>query len=125
MPFAPSVIESCANKYFFLKKGVNYTQMTVCVETRDKYKKIIPAVLHPSDFTARIHLVKKELNIEYFRLINSFYKLTKIGILLNTSLNLHGRPIARTAVDCLEILENSEIDGIEIENYLILKKNIN
>ena len=23
------------------------------------------------------------------------------------------------------ILENSEIDGIEIENYLILKKNIN
>jgi len=125
MPFAPSVVENHANKYFYLKKNVNYTQMTVCVETKKEYKKIIPAVLHPSDFTARIHLVKKELNIEYFRLINSFYKLTKIGILLNTSLNLHGRPIARTAADCMEILENSEIDGIEIENYLILKKNIN
>ena len=122
MPFAPSVNEELAKKYFKIKKGVDYTQMTVCVDTNSKYKKIIPAVLHPSDHTARIHLVKKENNKDYHDLIKRFYRKTKIGLLLNTSLNLHGKPIARNSVDCIEILENSDIDGIQIESYLVLKK---
>ena len=122
MPFAPSVNEEYAQKYFDIKKGVDYTQMTVCVDTKEKFKKIIPAVLHPSDHTARIHLVKKEKNKEYHDLIKKFYKKSNIGVLLNTSLNLHGKPIARDSLDCIEILEKSDIDGIQIENYLILKK---
>ena len=122
MPFAPSVNEEYAKKYFDIKKGVDYTQMTVCVDTNEKFKKIIPAVLHPSDCTARIHLVKKEKNKEYHDLIKKFYKKSHIGVLLNTSLNLHGKPIARDSKDCIEILEKSDIDGIQIENYLILKK---
>ena len=122
MPFAPSVNEEFASKYFYLKKGIDYTQMTVCVDTKSKYKEIIPAVLHPSDHTARIHLVKKENNKDYHDLIKRFYKKTKIGLLLNTSLNLHGKPIARNSLDCIEILKHSDIDGIQIENFLILKK---
>ena len=96
--------------------------MTVCVDTNSKYKKIIPAVLHPADHTARIHLVKKENNKDYHDLIKRFYKKTKIGLLLNTSLNLHGKPIARNSLDCIEILKYSDIDGIQIENFLVLKK---
>ena len=34
--------------------------------------KIIPAVLHPADNTARIHLVKKKLNPDYYDLIKSY-----------------------------------------------------
>lgn len=124
MPFAPSVNEEYAKKYFIIKNGVDYTQMTICVDTKEKFKKIIPAVLHPSDYTARIHLVKKEKNKDYHDLIKQFYKKTNIGVLLNTSLNLHGKPIARNSLDCIEILEKSDIDGIQIENYLVLKKNI-
>ena len=123
MPFAPSVNEKFATKYFYLKKGIDYTQMTVCVDTKKEYRKIIPAVLHPSDYTARIHIVKKENNKDYHDLIERFYKKTKIGLILNTSLNLHGQPIARDSLDCVEILEKSDIDGIQIENFLILKKN--
>ena len=122
MPFAPSVLDKYAKNYFSIKKNVNYTQMTVCVDTKEHSKKLIPSVLHPSDSTARIHMVKKKNNPSYYNLIECFYKVTKIGVLLNTSLNLHGKPIARTAKDCIEILENSDIDGIQIENYLILKK---
>ncbi len=122
MPFAPSVIDKYAKNYFSIKKNVNYTQMTVCVDTKENSKKLIPSVLHPSDSTARIHMVKKKNNPDYYNLIKCFHKITKIGVLLNTSLNLHGKPIARTAKDCVEILENSDIDGIQIENYLILKK---
>ncbi len=122
MPFAPSVTEEFAHKYFKIKKNIDYTQMTICVDVKDKYKNKIPAVLHPSDHTARIHLVKKNINKDYHNLINCFYRKTKIGLLLNTSLNLHGKPIVRNSLDCIEVLEKSNIDGIQIENFLVLKK---
>ncbi len=124
MPFAPSVNEEYASKYFYLKKGVDYTQMTVCVDSKEEYRKKISAVLHPSDYTARIHLVKKKNNTSYHDLIQKFYEKTNIGLILNTSLNLHGKPIARDIHDCMEILEKSDIDGIQIEDFLILKKNV-
>ncbi len=122
MPFAPSVIEELSHKYFKIKKKVDFTQMTICVDVKDYYKNKIPAVLHPSDHTARIHLVKKSINNDFHDLINCFYKKTKIGLLLNTSLNLHGKPIVRDSTDCIEVLKKSDIDGIQIENFLILKK---
>ena len=55
-------------------------------------------------------------------MIRQFYKKTNIGVLLNTSLNLHGKPIARNSSDCIEILEKSDIDGIQIENFFNIKK---
>ena len=97
--------------------------MTICVDSKLEFRKKISAVLHPADHTARIHLVKKKNNFTYHDLISKFYKKTNIGLILNTSLNLHGKPIARDSSDCMEILENSDIDGIQIEDFLILKKN--
>jgi carbamoyltransferase len=99
--------------------------MSVCVEAKENINSVIPAVLHPSDFTARIHLVKKEINNDYYDLIKNFKQISGIGLILNTSLNLHGKPIARNANDCLEILNKSDIDGMQIENFLIIKKNNN
>ena len=122
MPFAPSVNEEFAHKYFKIKKNIDYTQMTICVDVKNEFKDKIPAVLHPSDHTARVHIVKKEINKDYHDLIDCFYKKTKIGLLLNTSLNLHGKPIVRDSSDCIEVLEKSNIDGIQIENFLILKR---
>ena len=125
MPFAPSVLDKFSKKYFNIKKNVDYTQMTVCVDTKEHFKNKIPAVLHPADKTARVHIVKKELNPDYYNLIENFKKVSGYGVVLNTSLNLHGKPIARTFEDCFEILQKSEIDGILIEKYLILKKRSN
>jgi carbamoyltransferase len=121
MPFAPSVLEEDAKKYFRINSKCDYTQMSICVESLNGISKIIPAVLHPADNTARIHLVKKKLNSDYHDLIKSFKKLSGHGILLNTSLNLHGKPIAKNTKDCIEILDNSDIDGIQVENVLFLK----
>ena len=125
MPFAPSVLDNCSKKYFSIKKNIDYTQMTVCVDTKEYFKNKIPAVLHPADKTARVHVVKKENNPDYYHLISCFKKISGYGVVLNTSLNLHGKPIVRNVDDCLEVLTNSEIDGILIENYLILKRENN
>ena len=121
MPFAPSVLEEDAKKYFKINPICDYTQMSICVESLKGTSKIIPAVLHPADNTARIHLVKKKLNPDYYDLIKSYKKLSGHGVLLNTSLNLHGKPIAKNTKNCIEILDNSDIDGIQVENILFLK----
>ena len=49
-------------------------------------KKLIPAVTH-FDGTARIQSVHYNINNRYANLLKSFYDITKVPILLNTSFN--------------------------------------
>ncbi|RKI84077.1 hypothetical protein D7V83_07225 [bacterium 0.1xD8-71] len=41
---------------------------------------------------------------------------------LNTSLNIHGYPIVRTAAEGIKVLENSDLDGLILGRHLILHK---
>jgi len=45
-----------------------------------------------------------------------------MGMNSSCCLMINGKPIARNSLDCIEILKYSDIDGIQIENFLILKK---
>ena len=60
MPFAPSVLDKFSKKYFNIKKNVDYTQMTVCVDTKE-HLKIKYQLSTSADKTARVHIVKKGL----------------------------------------------------------------
>ena len=82
----------------------------------------IPAATHPFDKTCRPHIVTKELNLDYYNLIKEFKKITKIGVLLNTSFNLHGEPNVSSYHDAIHTLNNSELEYLIIENYLLKKK---
>ena len=66
----------------------------------DKYT-LIPAVCH-IDQTARLQTVKKENNSLYYRLIQKFYQLSKIPMILNTSFNLKNSPIVETPEDAIK-----------------------
>ena len=57
-------------------------------------KNLIPAVVHIDD-TCRVQTVKKNINEKFYDLIESFNKLTKIPVLLNTSFNVKGQPIVQ------------------------------
>ena len=53
----------------------------------------------------------------------NFYKKTKIPALLNTSLNLHGKPLVNNLSDALFTLENSDLDCLIVNyKYLISKR---
>ncbi len=52
------------------------------------------------------------------------YKATKIPALLNTSLNLHGKPLVNSISDAFRTFKNSDLDYLVIDyKYLISKKN--
>lgn len=46
---------------------------------------------------------------------------TGVGALLNTSLNLDGYPMVRTPEQALFVFENSKLDGLILDNNLILR----
>ena len=123
MPFACTVLESHANDYFITdSKSSSYSSMTLCSNTNEKGENELIAAIHPYDLTCRPQVLKENTNPEYESLIKEFGNQTGVFALLNTSLNLHGMPIASTIQDALEVFFKSELDGLIIENFFLTKK---
>ena len=58
---------------------------------------------------------------EYYKIIEAFKKITGVGALLNTSLNLHGLPVVENIRDAFKVFENSDLDILILENTMIKK----
>lgn len=121
MPFACSVLDKFQNLYLkdYKQTGLEYMSIS-CGTTELGQKKLISAI-HPFDKSARPQIVKKTENEEYYDLINSYYKITGTGALLNTSFNIHGEPVVMTVDDALKSFVNCGLNYIIIENNLITK----
>ncbi|KPA15160.1 carbamoyltransferase [Candidatus Magnetomorum sp. HK-1] len=121
MPFCPVIKADREKDYILNPKNIKAPFMTIAFDTVKNKQNSIFGALHPSDLTARPQVLKKEYNPEYFEIISEFEKITGIGVLLNTSLNLHGVPIDCTPEDGLSTFLNSSLDGILLNNSLILR----
>lgn len=118
MPFAPSILEERMHNYLINARSAPYMIMAFdTTERRDD----IAAGLHPFDQTCRPQTVNGSWNPGYRQVLESFQEYTGVGGLLNTSFNLHGFPIVCTPEHALWTLENSNLDGLAIGNYLILR----
>ena len=89
---------------------------TLATVKQDK-QKLIPSVTH-IDGTARLQTVNSINNFKYAKLINSFYSLTGVPILLNTSFN-ENEPIVMKPEESLDCLVRTDMDAIFINNYLV------
>lgn len=122
MPFTPSILDKDSTKYLDNPKSFQFPHMSVACETTKEGKVSLPAALHPADETARPQVLERSANPAYYELIDTFRQLTGVGALLNTSLNLHGFPIARTATTAIDVFLHSELDGIIIGPHLVMRK---
>jgi len=85
-----------------------------------KNRELVPSITH-IDGTARVQTVNKEDNPKYYELIKEVEKYTGIPMVLNTSLNINGQPIVESIEEALDLFEQSDIDGIVINNRMLLK----
>lgn len=113
-PFAPSVLEEYASEYFDIDIPSPYMLMVSPV----KKPKDIPAVTHV-DGTGRLQTVSKETNPLYYDLINEFYNLTQIPVIINTSMNVMGEPIVNTPEHAYSMILKTDMDYLVMGNYLI------
>jgi carbamoyltransferase len=122
MPFTPSILAERADDYVKNPKKLDLPFMTIGLLSKQRAQKELMAALHPADLTARPQFVKKEINPEYHDLIKEFEKITQVGGLLNTSLNLHGHPMVNTPEDAIGVMDRSELDVMYFGDILLERK---
>jgi len=101
-PTAGTVLHEHAKEWFDLKSKEETPFMSYVFDVK---RKEIPGVTHV-DNTCRIQTLKKKQNYHYYNLINEFYKITGVPILLNTSFNLAGEPLVNSVSDAIKTLTN-------------------
>jgi carbamoyltransferase len=66
--------------------------------------------------------VTAALNPRYHDLIAAFHAITGVPMLLNTSFNVMGKPIAHSVEDAVAVFATSGLDALVINDYLIEKQ---
>ena len=95
--------------------------MLMAVKVKKEKKKSIPAVVHV-DNSSRTQTVSKKNNKRFYNLINNFYKISKIPVVVNTSFNIKGQPIVNDPKDAILCFLKYNIDYLAIGDYIVEKK---
>lgn len=137
-PFAPAVCEEDYDRYFEegkhsyymlftseLKKSLinelpgNFEALSL-EEKRNISKSRLPAITHV-DYSARVQVVKRNINPKFWELLQTYKQLTGNGVLINTSFNVKDEPIVNTPENAYQCFLKTGMDILVLENYLIVK----
>lgn len=111
-PFAPSMLEEAAPRYF--GKHIDSPYMLLVLPVVPERRAEIPAVVHV-DGTARPQTVSREASPLYWELLSAFENQTGVPVLLNTSFNIQ-EPIVCTPEQAVDTFLRSSVDGLVLEN---------
>ena len=117
-PFTPSVAEEAAGEFFKDIKISPY--MTQTYDVQPDKRAVIPAVTHV-DGSARVQTVSRKYNPRYHALISEFGRLTGVPVVLNTSLNLMGQPIAAHPRAALANFYSTGMDRMALGSWYLSK----
>jgi carbamoyltransferase len=138
-PFAPIVLRDRASEYFEMGPEVESPYMLLVAPVRAEkrlaapaegargldrilqVRSVVPAVTHV-DNTARIQTVDRGRNPRLYGLLEAFAGLTGCPVMINTSFNIRGEPIACTPGDAHHCFMATDIDVLVIDDFLLLKE---
>jgi carbamoyltransferase len=132
-PFAPIILaEDCAD-WFDTDEPSDFMQYTANLlpsrriaqpehfaslrEQLDFPRCTISSVIHV-DYSARLQTIRREHHPDMHRLLTAFKRQTGVPILINTSFNVSGQPIIRTAVEGWECFLNTDIDLLVLHDQV-------
>jgi carbamoyltransferase len=118
-PFAPVCREEDAYKFFDTKGPSRW--MSFCPSVKMEHREALASITHV-DGTARLQTVSQEQNDWLYHLLYRFSEFHTHPVLLNTSFNIAGKPILNTYRDAIWMLENTQMDGVILEDYYIKKQ---
>ena len=124
MPFTPSMMFEEAERMLINPKRMYSPFMTMAFDLKSGLVNGIPAVVHPADKTVRPQMLKRQVNPNYYDLLSAFKQLTGIGVLLNTSFNLHGDPIVESPDDAIRTFEKSDLDILLFDDIAVARVDI-
>lgn len=132
-PFAPAILASHVGEWFDSSAESDYMNYTAYLrpelraplpahftnlrERLDFPRCSIPSVIHV-DFSARLQTIRPDVHPDFHRFITAFYALTGVPILINTSFNVAGQPIVRTAAEGWDCFVNTDIDLLVLNDEI-------
>ncbi len=118
-PFAPAVRTEEASRLFATAPSDLTRFMTTVCPASDEARARFPAVCHV-DGTARVQTVDDDGSMMR-AVLDATARITDHGIVLNTSLNGAGEPIAGGAEDALFFLARHPVDALVLEDRVITR----
>ena len=123
MPFAPTILKEREHDYIENPKNIKAPYMIMAFNSTPLARKELRGAMHQADFTVRPQILEREWNPQYYDIIKEFEKITGIGGILNTSFNLHGKPVVCSPEDAVkETFEPSGLRHLLLGKSLISKK---
>jgi len=124
-PFAPAILSEDVGDWFDSSAESHYMNYTANLlparraavpaefaglrEQLDFPRSEIQSVIHV-DFSARLQTVHPDVHPDFHRLIVAFKRLTGVPMVINTSFNVSGQPIVRTAAEAWDCFLNTDLD---------------
>jgi carbamoyltransferase len=141
-PFAPSVLREDLTEWFELDVDSPYmllvadvapkhripmtdAQKALCgIDRLNVTRSSIPAVTH-IDYSARIQTVHRDTNPRFHALISRFKALTGCPVVVNTSFNVRGEPMACTPEDAFRCFMGTGIEALAVGLCFLRKEEQN
>ena len=113
-PFGASVKQDKASQYFDLHHNPHMLFTAKVLDDR------LHSITHV-DGTCRHQTVTADSNKIFYKLLDSFESKTGVPVLLNTSLNVSGKPIAGTIDEAMDVFESTDMDALCVGNRVYRK----
>ena len=114
-PFAPSILRDQVSEWFEIDDDVPF-MMKVFPVRSDKREKL-PAVTH-ADGSGRLQTVTQASNPRYYGLIQHFFELTGVPIVLNTSFN-ENEPVVCQPQEAIDCFLRTEMDLLVLGDVIV------
>ena len=119
-PYGATILHEEVCNYFEVPQNFQSPFMTFAPKVRSGVKNRLQEITH-LDGTVRIQTLHFESNPRFYLLIKNFMQLSGLPILLNTSLNVMGKPILETLEDAHEFFQITQIRTLVYGHYVITK----
>jgi len=117
-PFAPIVRLEDVSEYFDWEGPSEF--MSFCPKVKEKYRDTLPSITHV-DGTARVQTITRDKNEFIYDLLTLFKEKTGVGVLINTSFNVNGKPILSSYADAFEVYNRTEMDCLYLDGWYFRK----
>jgi len=114
-PFAPSILREAVAEWFEQDDDVPF--MMEVFQIRADQRSRVPAVCHV-DGSGRLHTVTRQANPLYHELISTFFRLTGVPMVLNTSFN-ENEPVVCKPEEALDCFLRTQMDVLVLGKYFI------
>lgn len=119
-PFCPSLLENDARRMLADWDGGTNRSMTMAYEVAQEYRCHMAGVMSV-DGTCRPQIIGENDAGDFAELLREARRRWGVGVVLNTSFNIHGEPLVCSPAEAVDVFLRSGADALAIGPFLVFR----